>query len=227
MKIVVTGDSYTYGEGCSDVIVGPDRRLLPSKYCWVSLLEQNHTNVNVQNFSRPGLDNVSIAQFLWENVDANTDVVLFCGTFYSRMCAGHPDAPEHTIIPITPHFQHLEQKQLKDFGLAVDQYYRHLYSDQVGYNISTSALLSAYACAVLNGAKFFWSMPTQPFDGIINPVVDKLSHLRFTAISDIDYDKHCIAPCRHPNNQGHEIYYNRVISDLVKIFKLKGQPSGH
>ena len=218
MKVVVVGDSYTYGEGCSDLDNKTDNRLSASKHCWASLLEQTHTNITVQNFSCPGIDNVSIARRLWENVDSDIDVVLFCGTFYSRLCARHPDAPEHTIMSITPHFQHLEQKQFKEFGSAVDQYYRHLYSDQVGYDISTCALLSAYACAVLNGAKFFWSMPTQTFDGIINPMLNKLDHLRFTASCDIKYDKHCVAPCRHPNNQGHEVYYNRVIDDLVRNF---------
>jgi hypothetical protein len=61
-------------------------------------------------------------------------------------------------------------------------------------------------------------MPTQQFDGIINPVLDKLDHLRFTASSDIKYEKHCIAPCRHPNIQGHKVYYNSVVSELVKNF---------
>lgn len=218
MKVVVVGDSYTYGQGCSDRDGRTDNRLPASKYCWSSLLEQKHAGVTVQNFSYPGIDNISIAGRLWKNIDSDTDVVLFCGTFYSRLCVRHPGAPEHAIMSITPQFRHLEQQHFKDFGSAVDQYYRYLYSDQAGYDISTCALLSAYSCAVLNDAKFFWSMPIQTFDGITNPMLDKLEHLQFTASCDITYDKHCIAPCGHPNNQGHEVYYNRVIGELVKNF---------
>lgn len=219
-NIIVVGDSYTYGEGCSDLEGRTDKRLPASKHCWASLLERAHSNITVHNFSGPGLDHVSIARNLWTNIDSDTDVVLFCGTFYGRLCVRHPNAPEHAnmVISMNPHFHHPELTESKDFGLAMKLFYSHLYSNQVAYDVSTCTVLSAYACAVLHGAKFFWSMPTQQFDGEINPVISAIQHLRFTASCDINYDKYCIAPCRHPNDQGHELYYNNVISDLAKNF---------
>ena len=61
MKIIVLGDSFTFGQGCSDVQQASDKRwFVPSEFGWPSLLGKKHQTFDIVNLSHPVLDNISI-----------------------------------------------------------------------------------------------------------------------------------------------------------------------
>ena len=77
-KILVVGDSYTNGQGCSDTT---SDNILPSNFCWAALLQKKIVGSTVKNLAVPGLDNVTIARSVWDNVDPTTDAIVFCASF--------------------------------------------------------------------------------------------------------------------------------------------------
>jgi len=84
MRLVVGGDSYTYGHGLKDCIVdgfkpGPN----PSKLGWPNKLATK-LNVPVKNLAKPGHGNDFIINQFLSNDLHKTDIVIILWSFYTR-----------------------------------------------------------------------------------------------------------------------------------------------
>jgi hypothetical protein len=84
-NVIVLGDSFIYGHGCSDREYYVDTKgqthgteglldQVPSSKCWPALLAQElHEQINVVNLSMPGIDNQSLLSSLCNFLDNNAD----------------------------------------------------------------------------------------------------------------------------------------------------------
>lgn len=105
--IVLLGDSFTFGHGCSDRIYHWDPELKrhvgdmhslalgPSEHSWGRLIEQTFANVRVINMAGPGKDNTSCFSDLLLDLkehyqDVKIDAVIFSMTFDDRIQIAGP-----------------------------------------------------------------------------------------------------------------------------------------
>lgn len=100
-NILLLGDSFTYGHGCSDRVfywdpntkkhIGNEQDLNagPSEFCWGRLIEKNFTGYRSINLSSPGKDNTScltdaLVDYKEHYSDIKMDLVIFSMTFDDR-----------------------------------------------------------------------------------------------------------------------------------------------
>lgn len=100
-NVLLLGDSFTYGHGCSDRVfywdpnikkhVGNDKDLHagPSEFCWGRLIEKHYPNTRSINLSGPGKDNISCLTDALLNYrdhynDIKIDMIIFSMTFDDR-----------------------------------------------------------------------------------------------------------------------------------------------
>lgn len=215
MKIVVVGDSYVYGQGCSDRAAYIDDSG-PSNYCWASLLQQHYPTWDVKNYGHPGADNVNIVKELQQQLQQDIKLIIFCSSFISRIPVRHPYAENDCTMPVSPHWTaHIDEP---GFNESVAKYYKHLYSDVVGIDIMTNSLLAAYCATKLIGADFLWSRPVRHHPEVPSQIIDWFGRCEFKSACDFDYTADELAPCRHPNNNGHARYFKEVITPLIDNF---------
>lgn len=207
--ILVVGDSYANGRGCSDTVHGDQT---PSKHCWAALLQKKITCSTLKNLALPGSDNITIARSVWDNIDSTVSTIMFCGTFMSRAQVKNPQDDSKTES-ILANYHKKNLSEFKEYYAAVGNYYRYLYSDRVGENISVAALMSAYACATQLNAKFYWSLP-YGHEMVNHPALSLIKHCQITACGDLDYSPTELAACGHPNDAGHMRYFREVIDPL-------------
>ena len=149
MKIVVLGDSFTFGQGCSDTPT--EVVALPSAYCWPSLIQKQFA-IPVDNRAGLGYSNASIIETLHQDLTTDINLVIFCASFPTRIQISRN---EHVSESMSPHWKS-DQNDL-DIDNAVRLYYKHLYSNRIGYTNIITTLLAAYGAARLIGADFLWS----------------------------------------------------------------------
>lgn len=217
---MLVGDSYTFGCGCSD---NPTTMTSFSKFCWGSLLAKQYPKFTVMNYSSPGVDNLTIATQAWKNLSDEPDIVMFCATSPSRIQINNPGNPGKDTHSVNASFDYRVNawpgEDGKNFGIAVENYYKYLYNDITGNNYTISAILSVYACAQSLGSDFLWSVHTtsdEPLDsyGVLNQLESK----KFQSISSMPFEKKEIAECRHPNDAGHYRYFLTVINPLIQRY---------
>lgn len=212
MKIMLAGDSYTFGQGCSD-----NSLYSPSEFCWGSLISKTYTKFTVMNYSAPGVDNLTIAKQVWENLSDRPDLIIFCSTSALRIQVNDPVNPGKYIFSINPNYDYpllRQEPSGKKFLEAAEYYYRYLYNDQTGNNYTASAILSAYACSCLIGAEFLWSLQTTSQIKILHQIGSK----QFQSMFDFPLSKEEIAPCQHPNDAGHRRYFSQFIEPLLQKY---------
>jgi len=115
-NVIVLGDSFIYGHGCSDREYYVDTKgqthgqaaLLdrgPSSNCWPALLAQElQEQINVVNLSLPGMDNQSLLSSLCnflDNNDTPPDLIVFNTCPGGRMLIAD-DAPQSMYRDKTP-----------------------------------------------------------------------------------------------------------------------------
>lgn len=215
MNLILLGDSYTFGQGCSD----------PSKTSWAGLLQSDHPNVQVKNLSLCGSDNLTIAQQLWINHSHHVDVIVFCASFEHRIQVLNPlfgpdmiegEQPEtKTLMANYDYPWSINDPRQRNFKKSKDLFYRYLYDKNVGRNYTTSAILSTYACAKISKSDFYWSVPLINSPTQLDVILAHEIHHKFLACCDINYDSSEKAPCGHPNDRGHKRYYDEIIGPLL------------
>jgi len=214
MKIVVLGDSFTFGQGCSDTPMGYIAK--PSEYAWPSLIQKEFA-VTVDNRSRPGYSNASIVERLHQELTDDIKLVICCVSFAARIQIRRT---ENAAESIGPNWQ--SDRTFPQLETAVEHYYKYLYSDRIGHASSITTLLAAYASAQLVGADFLWCMPDPVhIPSLNNHVLDRLRDSQFLSFADFKWTKAESSVCDHPNNDGHQRYYNQVIVPVLKN-KLTG-----
>ena len=106
-NILLLGDSFTYGHGCSDRVyywdpktqkhIGNNKDLVlgPSEFCWGRLIDNTFPGLKSINLSAPGKDNIScmidtLVAYNDHYKDEKIDAVIFSMTFDDRQqIAGH------------------------------------------------------------------------------------------------------------------------------------------
>ena len=93
-NILVVGDSFTIGQGCSDSPADrpPPEALMPSQYCWPTLLANDLSNTaNVINVARRGNSQSGIFVNVLEHCSNDSiyqksiDMIIFAGTSIGRV----------------------------------------------------------------------------------------------------------------------------------------------
>ena len=106
--IILMGDSFTFGHGCSDRVYYWDNKIKdwvgkmwasgagPSEYCWGSLIEKTFNSVSVINRSEPGKDNISCFSDLLFDIKEylygiKIDALIFLMSFDDRIQIAPPE----------------------------------------------------------------------------------------------------------------------------------------
>lgn len=178
-RIIILGDSFTYGHGCSDREyffdekvnrwVGDYKEFLsgPSNYAWPSLLQQYFPNLEIINLAYPGRCNQGIFRDLFKfytnNDPCEGDIIIFNGTFTDRIEIASEPSTDPPRVPISwcvaqdPDTD--ENSKSSEYRLAKKLYLIHLYHDAIGKNLSMTALMGAYGYAIANNIEFYWDWP--------------------------------------------------------------------
>jgi hypothetical protein len=237
-KILVLGDSFTYGHGCEDRIYHWDKekkemvgwffefpRDPPSKHCWASLLQNELTDYEVVNIARPGNSNQHMFGQLVDyfyNFKKEIDLVVYSSSFVDRIEAasmGDPERPDpwpinHTNAPGVEFSEYTEAK---------NAYIKYLYNGAIGLHQSMSAIYGAHSYTVTNGIKFLWCPPpTLPFD-----IIDRFTSIRECRMNHIhgydfsqtrkrEFNVSCHSPDAHVNEKGHKLYYVTLAGPRIK-----------
>ena len=174
-KVIIVGDSFTFGHGCSDRVfyydhklkkfVGdynPKTDLTPSQHCWAALLQREYPDLEVINLAKPGYCNTAIFKDLSIYVSTNEikegDIVLFNGTHPDRMEVATEQC-EHPVSWVMGWDHQAQQEDEIDYNIAKKMYIQHLYHDQIGVNYSVASLMGAYGYASANKLNFAWNFP--------------------------------------------------------------------
>ena len=152
-QIIIAGDSNTFGLGCSDRLYYYDIQLNqwigdidqlsngPSNFCWASLLQKNFPAIEILNLGIPGNDNLSITTSIANNINDNTVLVMFNGTFLNRIQVASPkkNIVKPWIIGQDPRLGsgYNDPEPYKNAKLA---YIQHLYHDAIGVNLGISSV---------------------------------------------------------------------------------------
>ena len=121
--VLVLGDSFAFGHGCSDRFYFTDEEgkahgtefdfRYPSEFCYASLIAKNNTNWKVINKSSPGLDNLSMFQELLKlrKDSVEIDYVFVAFSFDDRMLVRDPRLEEDKSKFLSwPRFGHKPKK---------------------------------------------------------------------------------------------------------------------
>lgn len=241
-RIIVLGDSYTFGHGCSDReyyydqklqnFVGdyePFKKRIPSKFCWASLLQQHYSNIEVVNLSAPGHCSQGmfrdLSNYYFDNEYLPNDIVIFNGTFSNRIEVALGHAPD-VIVPWVMGWDKQSHDESKvQYNIAKKMYITHLFNDDIGYNLSITALMAAYAYAISRNLKFIWSLPTYDYSAkVLHNILPALQNTNIPEIVNYDYsgkldlkfNTTCVAPDFHVNDKGHAIYFEREILPAIQ-----------
>lgn len=235
-KVIIVGDSYTFGHGCSDRVhyydettkkwVGdPDLNLRgPSQHCWATLAQRDFPNFEFINLALPGNSNDAIFKSLSESIDLETKLVIFAGSFANRMLIkSHNDESVDSWI-VGAQWLKFEPTQPTSYLSAKEMFIKHLYHNVMGENISVATILGSWALAILHQAEFMWSFP------IGEPMLDEknlnaihmqglqfpsISRYRFDEMFNIEFES-ILAVDRHVNDLGHKLYYQQEIAPRLK-----------
>jgi hypothetical protein len=241
MNVLVLGDSFAFGHGCSDRVFYYDfdnRTWIgeridvkpPSEFCWASLLQQEFKDkIQVTNIATVGRSMQGMFADLvqWLKGKIKFDLVIFTGTVRDRV--EMPMVHDHnksgswglsweTSLPSI-------DWQPDDFANAKQIYVKHLYNDAIADQMAFSALLGAHSLTQINKIKFLWSVPAicfsdQHLNDLLEPISDceipDLMRYDFSYRQDSDFNKNFLCVDGHTNDLGHRIYYEKEVRPAVK-----------
>ncbi|CAB4241666.1 hypothetical protein UFOVP71_204 [uncultured Caudovirales phage] len=238
-RIIIVGDSVTYGHGCLDRVFYFDPiskkkfgehflNAPPSQYCWASLLAQRFPNLEIVNLARSGHSNEMMIADLINYI--NTDIydaalIIFQATYSDRMAiSAGPEAIRSWGLSWDPAFSTFEDKNILD---AKKKYVQFLYNETIGVNRTKTALLAAYSVANLVNSKFVFSLPLSDtsvgrkiYNRLISNQITSLHTIDYSGKWDVKINNTFLAPDYHPNEAGHEYYLNNHIIPLLTQLKI-------
>lgn len=234
-KVIIVGDSYTFGQGCLDREYYYDHKKeawlgspltwdsTPSQHCWAALAQADFPNFEFCNISRPGNSNDNMVKQLAEVADGDTALVIFAASFHDRKLIKHFS---HDIVaPWSINGQwKINGEQPQSYQDAKTQYTKHLYINEIGLNTTLMAILAGWSLAVLNQAKFAWSVPFFPNDPgpfVIPQSALHLTNLEYPSLNTYPFYKIginseiALAKDLHASEYGHQMYYQHEIKPLL------------
>lgn len=238
-RVIVLGDSYTFGHGCLDRIYYYDEDLkkfvgdvtllqqcIPSEYCWAALLQKEFPNLTVHNLSQPGNCNQGMFRNLLDFYiyrECNTrDLIIFNGTFSDRIEV-RTMYHEDQVGPWAIGWEYMTNGEHKEYISAQKNYTKYLYHELIGFNLTMSSLLGAYSYTTLNKHNFLYSLPhsghhlIEPNIRCINEhEIPKIHAYDFSGNNDYQFNVTCEAKDTHTNEKGHQIYYEKEIKPRIQ-----------
>jgi len=240
-KIIVLGDSFTYGHGCSDRVYYYDHKNKkyvgeyfdattkpPSEFSWPSLLQKDYPQYEVINLAKGGTSNQTMARDFMEYKQNNSmeDValVMFNSTFIDRIEVAsyqHLDATHNWLLS----WDIPEKVEPAEYTLAKKLALKCLINDDILGHQATMSLLSVKAFAQHYGIKFLWSTVFEiGFHEFHSDVLNEFNEDRFPHIykydysgtMDFDFNSKFVAEDNHTNTLGHIMYYKKVILPKLK-----------
>jgi len=235
-KILIAGDSFAFGQGCSDRLFYIDPKTKepvgnqnlvhkgPSSYCWASLLQQDYPNYKVVNLGYPGLDNMTIASSIYKHLDEDVELIIFAGTAPYRIEIADPKYHKITIpwiIGSTPTLSH----RTDDWVKATEYYTKYLYNENAVSNITVNAVTAMYGLSVINNSKFLYSVQAVVKTEKIDKWLSKLDKYKmidlYTFICGDDVtDERYLAEDGHANDLGHFEYYKQIVKPALERIEL-------
>lgn len=238
-RILVLGDSITYGHGCSDrmyywdcqnnrYIGDPDIfRHGPSIHCWAQHMS-NELGYSVTNLASSGNNNTNIAwqciQSVYEN-GQEFDHIIAAFSYDDRLEWAHPDSTGLiSASALSPPPMLLNK--YPNWDQAVGLFMTELYHPDWGVKLSHMAINTVANIARETGAKFNWSVPefNQTESGNnISPALrstqipSMIKHFglwhngRMLTSDDTPYT----AVDGHPSELAHNDYFNSIIKPIV------------
>lgn len=233
-NILVVGDSFTIGQGCSDSPADrpPPESLMPSQYCWPTLLANDLSNTaNVINVARRGNSQSGIFVNVLEHCrndsiyQKSIDMIIFAGTSIGRVqipSIGRLQIPDYKDSNSVSNWViGARNEDEPDYILRAKEYYiKYLLNDTILETNAITPLLAAYGFARANNIDFLWSTPRrgtvqfeQGLDPITNLEFNTMTRYDFSGVNDLAFNRTCVVSDSdtHPNDLGHQIYYNNVI----------------
>jgi len=235
-KIIIVGDSVTYGHGCSDREYYFDHANKkpvgqafttepPSQYCWPSLLSQRFPNLEIVNLARSGYANDVMTSSLINYINTGVlvaDLVIFQATYSDRMAIASFEFPgEICSWGMTWKSRILEHKNTTD---AKKSYMQFLYNEKVGVNRTIQSSMTGLSIANLINAKFAFSIPKGD-TAESQKIFDRLSSNRIQSLHGMMQSlpgkwETCLAVDGHPNEAGHEHYLNNHIIPMLNKLEI-------
>jgi hypothetical protein len=134
----------------------------PSDFCWPALLQQRYPNLEVINLAKPGNSNQGIFRDIVEyfnNSPCNdNDILMFHGTLADRLEIASDEKPQVPVSWVLG-IDHSRKHNTLQYNTAKKMYLTHLYNDEIGVNLSMTAMLASYGFATGFNIKFVWSLP--------------------------------------------------------------------
>lgn len=236
-KILVLGDSITFGHGCSDrqyywdnqqnkYIGDSDFSGGASQHCWAQHI-QDDLNYSVTNLSKSGNNNTNMAWQCMQAVHENNqhfDHIIAAFSYDDRFEWAHPDSRD-MVCASALHPPQLLLNKYPQWDQAIGLFAAELYHPGWGIKLSHMALNTVANIAREIGAQFNWSAPE--FDrtnnsATISPALrstqipSMIKHFglwhngRMLTSADTP---HC-AVDGHPSELAHKEYFQKVISPL-------------
>jgi hypothetical protein len=240
-RVIVLGDSFTFGHGCLDRIyyydedlkkfvgdITPIQMCIPSEYCWPALLQKEFPNLTVHNLSQPGNCNQGMFRNLldfYNNQDCNShDLIIFNGTFSDRIEVKNMYLDDQ-VGPWAIGWEYMANNNNahKEYASAQKYYAKYLYHEKIGINLTLSSLLGAYSYSILNKHDFLYSIPDtgQPpiktnTRSINDHEISQIYAYDFSGNNDYQFNMTCEAKDTHTNEKGHQIYYEKEIKPHIQ-----------
>lgn len=235
-NLLILGDSFSYGEGCSDRTNPRIFHLQPaSEYCWASLLKKDLPDVNIINLSIPGNSIngmfVDVVKFLEQN-QVKIDYVLLSITSYNRIMVPFFNNSDRITNWVMGSLGEVPRDEVEpiDYHNAKQQFVKHLINDDI---ILYNGLLSLYGlisyCESL-GSKVMWSGPRRidmigrlqlkniDFDELDNKFFPHMWNYDYSLENNKKFNLSCSISDGHPNNIGHSLYHNQIIRPMIESF---------
>lgn len=214
----------------------------PSEYAWPSLLQKDYPESKVYNLSMPGLDNLGMLTKLlaYPGAYRDADLIILSTTVADRMLIR--DNKSHWLSEWNAHplnynlinWDTIDRKGtvvgpsvINDNNWMNEQSYQAFvnylaYCHHDGRNIQTAwaTVLSVYAVATAENAKFIWAPPGYCAANQNAKVLPNINCEKIDNLHDYVFNRNeLLAEDRHANNLGHAEYYRNVM--LPTIEKLQ------
>lgn len=209
-RILIVGDSYTFGHGCKDRVyyfdektnqfvgdITPMYQQIPSEYCWGSLLKKALPDVEIHNLAKPGHSNQGMVRdifnFYSNKAPRSSDLIIFNGSFHSRMEIASVGDFEKTIS-WTIGWEYMNptslnhEKKFPGYSEAKKGMIKHLINDDIAYHNAIMAIFAAYAFAEGNKIKYLWNYPEYAYPHHIKKIVNSIGKNKFFHICKYDFE---------------------------------------
>jgi hypothetical protein len=242
MKIVISGDSFTYGQGCKDRISFFQKstnrwienfnshHAPPSEYAWSSLLKKQYPEIEIVNVARPGADITYICQSILDHI-YDADIVFFGATSLNRMQiqSRKGNAPYSLIFSNYANDNNYRKtKDNDEYTQSIDFFIKNLYLEEYFTTVFVASIWSIYGQCLKRNIPFIWSSynsnlnsEKQYIKNLIAPL-NELDTFRILCITDFvfnhltpDAGKKNRHEDGHANEYGHEHYFN---SEILPVF---------